>query len=53
MDPVFLAMLAKLGIDTVVGLVKSWQASGEPTEEQIREAFLTLRPEDYLKTPAV
>ena len=49
MDPVFIAMLAKFGIDAVVSIVQSWKESGEPTPEQIREAFITKKPEDYFK----
>jgi hypothetical protein len=49
MDPILIAYLAKLGIDTVVGVVAAWKESGEPTPEQIREAFITKKPEDYFK----
>lgn len=49
MDPLLVAYLAKLGIDTVVNVVAAWQASGEPTPEQIRAAFIDKKPEDYFK----
>jgi hypothetical protein len=51
MDPVFIAYLAKFGIDTVTGIVQAWQQSGEPTPEQIRVAFITKKPEDYFRDP--
>ena len=47
MDPIFIAMLAKYGIDAVIQIVKSWNDSGNPTPDQIREAFITKKPEDY------
>ena len=49
MDPVFIALLAKYGIDAVIGIVAAWKQSGEPTTEQIREAFIGKKPEDYFK----
>lgn len=49
MDPVFIAMLAKFGIDAVCQIVASWKASGEPTPDQIRAAFIDKKPEDYFK----
>lgn len=50
MDPIFIAMLAKFGIDTVTTIIKSWNDSGNPTKEQIQEAFITKKPEDYFKS---
>lgn len=52
MDPIFIAMLAKLGIDTAVQLIAAWKDSGQPTEDEIRAAFITKRPEDYFTQPA-
>ena len=49
MDPIFIAMLAKYGIDVVIQIVKAWNDSGSPTPDQIREAFITKKPEDYFK----
>ncbi len=47
MDPVLIAYLAKFGIDAVIGIVAAWKESGEPTPDQIREAFITKKPQDY------
>lgn len=49
MDPIFIAMLAKLGIDTAINLIDAWKKSGEPTPEEIRQAFIDKKPEDYFK----
>jgi len=49
MDPLLIAYMAKLGIDTVLGIVAAWKESGEPTPDQIREAFIAKKPEDYFK----
>jgi len=50
MDPILIAYLAKFGIDAVTGIIKAWQDSNSPTPDQIREAFITKKPEDYFKT---
>lgn len=50
-DPVFLAFCAKLGIDAVSTIITSWQQSGSPTPDQIRQAFIVKRPEDYFNEP--
>jgi hypothetical protein len=47
MDPIFIAVLAKYGIDAVTQIIASWQSSGSPTPEQIRAAFIEKKPEDY------
>jgi hypothetical protein len=47
MDPLLVAWLAKLGIDTVLGVLAAWKESGEPTPDQIRAAFIDKKPEDY------
>jgi hypothetical protein len=47
MDPLLIAYMAKLGIDTVLGIVAAYKESGEPTPEQIREAFIVKKPEEY------
>ena len=47
MDPIFIASLAKYGIDAVIGIINAWKQSGEPTAEQIRQAFIDKKPEDY------
>ena len=47
MDPIFIAVLAKYGIDAVIQIIDAWKVSGEPTPEQIREAFIDKKPEDY------
>lgn len=49
MDPIFIAVLAKFGIDAVIAIIDSWKASGTPTAEQIRQAFIDKKPEDYFK----
>jgi hypothetical protein len=49
MDPVFLALLAKYGFETVLNIIQGWQRSGEPTPEQIREAYITKPPDEYFK----
>jgi hypothetical protein len=49
MDPLLIAYMAKLGIDTVLGIVAAYKDSGEPTADQIREAFIVKKPEDYFK----
>jgi hypothetical protein len=50
MDPVLIAFLAKYGIDAVIGIIGAWRESGEPTPEEIRQAFIVKKPEDYFKT---
>lgn len=49
MDPVFLALLAKHGIETVMGIIDAWKKAGEPSEAEIREAMITKQPGDYFK----
>lgn len=49
MDPIFIATLAKYGIDTVIQIIDAWRQSGEPTADQIRAAFIEKKPEDYFK----
>lgn len=49
MDPILIAYVAKLGIDTVTTLIDAWKKSGEPTAEEIRAAFIEKKPEDYFK----
>ena len=49
MDPIFIALLAKFGVETIIEIIQSWRASGEPTPEQIREAFINLKPEDFFR----
>ena len=49
MDPLLIAYCAKLGIDTITGIINAWKDSGEPTADQIRQAFITKSPEDYFK----
>lgn len=49
MDPIFIAVLAKYGIDAVIAIIDAWKQSGEPTPEQIRQAFIDKKPEDYFK----
>ena len=49
MDPVFIAYLAKFGIDTVLGILAAYKDSGAPTNEQIRGAFIDKKPEDFFK----
>jgi hypothetical protein len=49
MDPLLIAYMAKLGIDTVLGIVAAYKESGEPTADQIRAAFIDKKPEDYFK----
>lgn len=51
MDPLLIAYLAKLGIDTVVNIVQAWKDSGAPTPDQIRAAFIVKRPEEYFADP--
>ncbi|MDD2901825.1 MAG: hypothetical protein PHU44_05270 [Syntrophales bacterium] len=50
MDPVFLAMLAKLGLEMVIGVIGALKRAGEPTDEEIRALFIEEKPEDLLKT---
>jgi len=50
MDPVFLAMLAKLGVETVIDVIGAWKKAGEPTDEEIRALFIEDKPEALLKT---
>jgi len=47
MDPLLIAYMAKLGIDTVLGIVAAYKDSGEPTPAQIRAAFIDKKPEEY------
>lgn len=50
MDPVFLAMLAELGVETVIDMIGAWKKAGEPTDEEIRALFIEDKPEDLFKT---
>jgi len=50
MDPVFLAMLAKLGVKTVIEVMGAWKKAGEPTDEEIRALFIEDKPKNLLKT---
>ncbi len=52
MDPVFLAMLAKLGVETVLDLLGSWKRSGMPSDEDIKALYITKEPEDYFEDKA-
>jgi hypothetical protein len=49
MDPVLIAYLAKFGIDAVTGIINAWKESGQPSNDQIREAFIEKKPEDFFK----
>ena len=49
MDPVFLALLVKLGVETVIDVIRDWKNAGEPTPEQIREAFIEKTPEELMR----
>jgi hypothetical protein len=49
MDPVFVATLAKYGIEAVLEITQAWKQAGEPTREQI-EALKNLKdPEAYFQ----
>jgi hypothetical protein len=50
MDPFLIAYAAKFGVDVVLGIVQAWKDSGEPTPDEIRQAFITKKPEDHFKT---
>jgi hypothetical protein len=43
MDPVFLAMLAKLRVETAIDVIGAWKQAGEPTNEEIRALFITQK----------
>ena len=43
-------MLAKLGEETVVGMIGAWKKAGEPTDMEIWALFIEDKPEDLLKT---
>jgi len=49
MDPVFIALLAKYGIDVVIQIINAWKDSDNPSPEKIRELFIDKKPEDYFK----
>jgi len=44
-----LAMLAKLGAETVIDEIGAWKWTAEPTDEEIRALFIEDKPEDRLK----
>ena len=52
MTPLMIAYLATYGINAVVSIIDAWKAAGSPTEDEIRAAFITMRPEDYFTQPA-
>jgi len=47
MDPIFIAVLATYGVDAVIQIIDAWKATGEPTAEEIWQAFIDKKPEDY------
>lgn len=49
MDPVLIAMLAKLGVETVLDVIQAWKKSGEPTTEEIRALKIDKAPETYFR----
>lgn len=49
MDPVFVAMLAKYGIEAILEITQAWKTAGEPTPEQIRALKDIKDPEEYFK----
>lgn len=51
MTPLMIAYLATYGINAVVSIIDAWKAAGSPTEDEIRAAFITKRPEDYFTQP--
>lgn len=44
-----IALLARLGIEAGIELIETWKKAGEPTAEEIRQAFIDKKPEDYFK----
>ena len=52
MDPVFLAMLAKLGVETVLDVIGSWKRSGMPSDEDIKALYINKEPEEYFEKRA-
>jgi len=49
MDPVFLAMLAKLGVETVLDVIGSWKRSGMPSDDDIKGLYIEKEPEEYFE----
>jgi len=47
MDAMMIAMLSAYGLNAVLEIVQAWKASGEPTEEEIKALYITMKPEDY------
>ena len=50
MDPVFLAILVKLGVETVIDVIGTWKQAGEATDEKTRALLKEDKPEDLLRT---
>lgn len=49
MNPLLIAQIAVLGVDTVINIIGAWKESGEPTPEEIRAAFIDKKPKDFFK----
>jgi len=41
-------MVAKLGVETVIGVIEALKRAGEPTDEEIYALFIKDKPEDLL-----
>jgi hypothetical protein len=50
MNSVLLAMLTKLGVETVIDVIGAWKRAGEPSDEEIRALFfIEDKPKGLLK----
>jgi hypothetical protein len=52
MDQIFLAMLAKLGVETVLDVIGSWKRSGMLSDEDIKALYINKEPEEYFEKNA-
>lgn len=42
-----IALLTAYGLDAVLQIIQAYRDAGEPTEEEIKQLYITLKPEDY------